>query len=82
MIRFAKQAYEIEAVRLLQFDRLKTMVTIVLATAAGVFALTLYVFLCYAGYVFFKWCDQPVCGRKSEKFENSNYGLETADDEP
>ena len=32
-IRFVKQAYEIEDVRLLRFDRLKAMVAIVLATA-------------------------------------------------
>ena len=32
-IRFVKQAYEIEDVRLLKFDRLKAMVAIVLATA-------------------------------------------------
>ena len=52
------------------------------AAAAGVFARTLYALPCCAGYVFFKWSDQPVCGRKSEKSENSNYGLVNADDEP
>ena len=52
------------------------------AAAAGVFARTLYALPCCAGYVFFKWSDQPACGRKSEKSENSNYGLVNADDEP
>ena len=52
------------------------------AEATSIFARTLYALPCCAGYVYFKWSDQPVCGRKSEKSENSNYGLVDANDDP
>ena len=52
------------------------------AEATSIFARTLYALPCCAGYVFFKWSDQPVCGKKSELSENSNYGLVDANDNP
>jgi hypothetical protein len=52
------------------------------AEATSIFARTLYALPCCAGYVYFKWSDQPAFGRKSEKSENSNYGLVDANDDP
>ena len=52
------------------------------AEATSIFARTLYALPCCAGYVYFKWSDQPAFGRKSEKSENSNYGLVNANDDP
>ena len=52
------------------------------AEATSIFARTLYALPCCAGYVYFKWSDQPAFGRKSENSENSNYGLVDANDNP
>ena len=52
------------------------------AEAVSLFARTMMGLPCMAGYVFFKWSDQPVCGRKNELSENTNYGLVTETDEP
>ena len=52
------------------------------AKAVELFAKTMYGLPYMAGYLFFKWSDQPYFGRKSEKSENTNYGLVNADDEP
>lgn len=52
------------------------------AKAVELFAKTMYGLPYMAGYLFFKWSDQPYYGRKSEKSENTNYGLVNADDEP
>ena len=52
------------------------------AKAIELFAKTMYGLPYMAGYLFFKWSDQPYFGRKSEKSENTNYGLVNAEDEP
>lgn len=52
------------------------------AKAVELFAKTMYGLPYMAGYLFFKWSDQPYYGRKSEKSENTNYGLVNANDEP
>jgi len=52
------------------------------AKAVELFARTMYGLPFMAGYLFFKWSDQPYYGRKSELSENTNYGLVNADDEP
>jgi len=52
------------------------------AEATSIFARTLYALPCCAGYVYFKWSDQPAFGKKSENSENSNYGLVDANDNP
>ena len=51
------------------------------AEAVSLFARTMMGMPGMAGYVFFKWSDQPVCGRKGESSENTNYGLVTETDE-
>ena len=52
------------------------------AQAVGLFAKTMYALPYMAGYLFFKWSDQPAFGRVSELSENTNYGLVNAKDEP
>lgn len=52
------------------------------AKAVELFAKTMYGLPYMIGYVYFKWSDQPFCGRKSERSENTNYGLVDANDEP
>lgn len=52
------------------------------AEAISLFARTLYAMPEMVGHVFFKWSDQPVCGRKGPGSENSNYGLVDEHDEP
>lgn len=52
------------------------------AKAIELFAKTMYGLPYMAGYLFFKWSDQPYYGRKSEKSENTNYGLVNWKDEP
>jgi len=51
------------------------------AEAASLFARTIFGMPKMAGYVFFKWSDQPYYGRVSEESENSNYGLVNANDD-
>ena len=51
------------------------------AEAVSLFARTMMGMPGMAGYVFFKWSDQPVCGRKGPSSENTNYGLVSETDE-
>ena len=50
------------------------------AEASSILARTFFALPGCAGYVFFKWSDQPAYGAKSEKSENCNYGLVDAND--